>query len=61
MEETRILDIRAAAKFVGLRPSTLYTLVSARKIPHLKLGRAVRFDIHELINWLDQRRVPPVR
>ena len=60
MEETQILDIRSAARFVGLKPSTLYALVSARKIPHLKLGRAVRFEKKMLSEWIESHRVSAI-
>jgi len=31
----------------------------ARKVPHHKLGHYVRFDLDELIGWLDETKVEP--
>lgn len=53
-----LLDYEQAAAFLGVRRGTLYSWVSTKRIPHLRLsGRLVRFDRAELQRWLDQRRV----
>jgi len=56
----RIVDIETAAEHCGLSRKTLYSYVSARRVPHIKLGRAVRFDLGELDRWLDEHKVAPI-
>ena len=44
------LDILAAAKFLGVRPSTIRAWCSRKKIPFFKAGRCVRFRR----SWLEE-------
>jgi excisionase family DNA binding protein len=60
MKATQILNVKDAAEFVGLKPATIYALVSARRIPFLKIGRAVRFDSQDLTAWLESKRIPAI-
>lgn len=57
----RIVDIVTAAEHCGLTQKTLYNYVSSKKVPHVKIGRAVRFELAELDKWLDEKRVRPVQ
>jgi len=44
----------------GFKKSTLYSMVCKKQIPHIRLtGRTVRFDLDEIENWFQQRRVMP--
>ena len=48
MPEKRLLDAREAAAYLGLSESTIRQWASMRKIPTVKMGRALRFDKVEL-------------
>lgn len=48
----RLLDIREVATYTGLSIHTLYTMVSQRRIPFVKLGRLTKFDRYELDRWI---------
>jgi excisionase family DNA binding protein len=52
--EKRLLSIVEAAEWLGLSQSYLYKLVEADAIPHIRFGRAIRFDIKELEEWLKE-------
>jgi excisionase family DNA binding protein len=52
-----LLDIKTAARLLGVAPSTLYDWCAHRQIPYLKVGRRTLFDPEELQRWLEQRRV----
>ena len=57
----RLLNYDETADLLGLRLSTLYSMVSRGQIPHVRLGpRLVRFDAEVLHAWLDARRVDVV-
>ena len=48
----RLLDIQHVATYTGLSVHTLYTMVSQRRIPFVKLGRLTKFDRVELDKWI---------
>ena len=50
--EKRLLSIVETAEWLGISQSFLYKLVESEAIPHIRLGRAIRFDIKELEEWL---------
>ena len=52
--EKRLLSIIEAAEWLGLSQSYLYKLVESAQIPHIRFGRAIRFDIKELEEWLKE-------
>ena len=57
----RLLDIRQVAIYTGLSVHTLYTMVSQRRIPFVKLGRLTKFDRVEIDRWITRQRVAPIR
>jgi excisionase family DNA binding protein len=48
----RLLDIQQVAIYTGLSVHTLYTMVSQRRIPFVKLGRLTKFDREEIDKWI---------
>lgn len=57
---TRLLNINEVSHLTGLSPHTLYTMVSQRRIPYVKVGRLLRFDPGHLEAWLKQHTVMPM-
>jgi excisionase family DNA binding protein len=55
-----LLTIEEVATYTGLSVHTLYTMVSQRRIPYVKVGRLVRFDPGHLENWLANHTVMPL-
>jgi excisionase family DNA binding protein len=50
---------REAGRITGLPVSTLYSMVSRRQVPHIRLGpRLVVFSRTELEAWMSTGRVP---
>ena len=56
----RLIDIQEAAEYTGLSPHTLYTMVSQRRIPYVKVGRLTKFDVGLLDAWIKQHTVMPM-
>ena len=54
-----LVDANQAAKLLGVPPTWLLAQARERRVPHHKLGHYVRFDLDELIAWLDDTRIPP--
>ena len=46
------VDVRTAARFLGVSPSLVYAYVERKQIPHFRImGRSIRFSISELEKW----------
>lgn len=56
---TALLDAAGAAELLGVPESWIRSQARAERIPHLRLGRYVRFDRDELGAWLDGRSRGP--
>ena len=52
------VDVKAAARFLGVSPSLVYAYVERKQIPHYRMmGRAIRFRLSELAEWRQQFHV----
>ena len=58
--ERRLMTIQEASQYTGLSVHTLYTMVSQKRIPYVKVGRLVKFDLEALDKWIKQQTVMPV-
>jgi excisionase family DNA binding protein len=52
------VDVKTAARFLGVSPSLVYAYVERKQIPHFRMmGRAIRFRLSELDLWRQQFHV----
>lgn len=58
--EKRLLSVDEAARLLGISQSFLYKLAESKAIPHLRLGRALRFDLRQIDTWLKRQTVDEV-
>ncbi len=56
----RLLDIKEVAEYTGLSVPTLYTMVSQRRIPFVKMGRLTKFDLRLMDEWIAKNTVMPM-
>ena len=56
----RLLSIDEAAIYTGVSVYTLYKMVSQRRIPYIKVGSRLKFDLALLDGWLKQHTVLPI-
>jgi excisionase family DNA binding protein len=57
--DSRLMDVRGAAKFLKLAPGTVYHLVSAGRLPVVRLSsRCLRFDRLALEKFVSAHSVP---
>lgn len=54
----RFMDVKGMAQYLCLSEDTIRAWVKTGKIPVTKLGRAVRFDLHKIEQWLKQKERP---
>jgi predicted DNA-binding transcriptional regulator AlpA len=57
-KETRVLRARDVAQLFQVTPQHVYKMAAGGRLPSFRLAGAIRFDPHELANWL--RRAQPV-
>lgn len=57
MPEKRFIGIKECAEYLDVPVGTLYSWTHQRKIPYLKLGKSVKFDLQELEGWIKKKRV----
>ena len=57
---SQLITIEQPAQQTGLSVHTLRKMCSQRRIPHVKLGGAVRFDPGELDKWIKQNTRMPM-
>ena len=53
----RLLNIKQLAHFLGVKEGTIYVWVCHRKIPFLKVGRLVKFDLRKIEKWLEENSI----
>lgn len=55
--ERRLIDVNQVSDYTGLAVKTIYSMVSQRRIPFVKLGRLTKFDVREIDNWIMRNAV----
>jgi len=53
----RLLNVGEAAQYLGLSVDALHKWVQLRAIPHVKAGRALRFDLVALNRYIDEHTI----
>jgi len=56
----RLITVKEAAIYTGLAPDTIYTMVSQRRIPFVKVGRLTKFELGLLDAWIKAHTVMPI-
>jgi excisionase family DNA binding protein len=54
--ERRLLALAEAAEYLGIRPRTLEKLAQTGQLPFVKLGRATRYDVEDLDDFIERNR-----
>ena len=55
--DKRYIGIKECSGLLGITKATLYVWVCRRKIPYLKVGRLVKFDVKDIDEWLKRNYV----
>jgi excisionase family DNA binding protein len=51
-EAERLFSPSELAELLGVPKSWVYARTCSDEIPHVHVGRYVRFDLHEIASWL---------
>jgi excisionase family DNA binding protein len=52
----RLITVNDAARYLAVSVSTLYGWVYQRRIPFVKVGRALRFEMADLDRFVERNR-----
>ena len=52
----QLLTAQQAAKTLSISPRKLWGLTAASEIPHVRIGRCVRYSVDDLQRWVEQQK-----
>jgi len=55
----KIMTVDEVSEFLQLSPKTIYQYTSNRTLPFIKIGNRVRFDMQDIMKWLEAQKVMP--
>ena len=56
----RLLNVREAAQYLGLEVDTVYRKARLREVPCVKVGRALRFDVKALEQFIAKHAIDAI-
>lgn len=56
-----MISVREAAQMLGIAPSTVYRFVHQQRLPFIKIGSRVLFDLDDLSEWVREHKIPARR
>jgi excisionase family DNA binding protein len=56
----RLLNVREAAQYLGLDVNTIYRKARLREVPCVKVGRALRFDVKALEQFIEKHAIDAI-
>ena len=55
--DKRFIGVEELANYLDLSPKTIRSWVLLRRVPYVKLGRLVKFDLRKIEDWLKDKRI----
>lgn len=52
-----LLTIHEIASYLKVKVSTVYAWIHQKRIPFLKIGRLVRFNLNDIVKWTEDKQV----
>ena len=56
----RLLNVREAARYLGLQVDTVYKKARLRELPYVKVGRSLRFDVEALQRFIEKHTIETI-
>ncbi|MGH7714501.1 MAG: helix-turn-helix domain-containing protein [Vulcanimicrobiaceae bacterium] len=53
-----LIDIETVAKLLGVGERYVRRMVAERRVPTVKIGHYVRFDLADIRDWVEEQRRP---
>ncbi len=58
--QKRLLTVKEASEYLGIKVNTLYSWVSQKKIDYVKMGRLTKFDIRVLDKYIENNTIEAI-
>lgn len=58
MRKHELVDIKKVSEILGVKVATVYSWVSQRRIPYIKMGRLLKFDVGQIERWITEQERP---
>ena len=55
----RLMNVRELGEILKLKIPSIYGLCNHKKIPYVKMGHSLRFDIDDIWKWIKECKVQP--
>ena len=55
--DKRFINIEELVQYIGVSKNTIYSWIWLKKIPYIKMGKLVRFDLREIDSWVAENHV----
>lgn len=56
MSNPLLFNSKQAAEALAISPRKLWSLTASGEIPHVKIGRSVRYPVDDLRAWIDAQK-----
>jgi len=56
-ELKRLITVKEASQYLSLSTETIYKMAASKKLPYLKIGGRVLFDLKSLDQWIERRMI----
>ncbi|MEW6063242.1 MAG: helix-turn-helix domain-containing protein [Nanoarchaeota archaeon] len=56
-DEKRFLTIKELSQMLNISIGSLYNMIYMKEIPYYKIGKRVRFNEEEIMNWLEKQKL----
>ena len=56
-ELNRLITAKEASQYLSLSTDTVYRMASLKKLPYLKIGDRVLFDVKALDHWIEKQMI----
>lgn len=53
----RFVGPKELADYLSISINTVYSWIWQKRIPYVKLGKLVRFDLQEIDTWLKEKKI----
>ena len=53
----RLINTKQLSEYIGITEGTARVWCCLKKLPYVKVGRKVMFDLNDIDAWVDERRV----
>jgi excisionase family DNA binding protein len=59
MAVVNLLNVEELSELFSIPRENIYRLIKAGELPYLRIGKRIRFDESEIVEWLKSKKVRP--